>query len=201
MSNALGGPYELSGATHLQDRPAARSALGEQLPAGMAATLFRLEGFGPSVSERLAGLERLIPSNAPRIVVDGEIETLLWRQIRDVAPLIDPDAILWRLSVPATNSATILANLSARMPGEAILDWGGNLVWLAQASPETATLPPIRGLLPAGHAILMRAPESIRRAYPVLTPRSGPSGALARRIKQAFDPAGILAPDFFQDGL
>ncbi|MEO1225897.1 MAG: FAD-linked oxidase C-terminal domain-containing protein, partial [Pseudomonadota bacterium] len=45
-----------------------------------------------------------------------------------------------------------------------------------------------------GHATLIRALEPVRAAVPVFQPEPEPLAALSRRIKDAFDPKGILNP-------
>ena len=52
-----------------------------------------------------------------------------------------------------------------------------------------------------GHATLIRAqPESLRAAVPVFQPQPAPLAALSRRIKESFDPAGILNPGRMVEG-
>ena len=45
-----------------------------------------------------------------------------------------------------------------------------------------------------GHATLLRAPAATRLAVPVFEPQPAPLAALARRVKDAFDPRRILNP-------
>ena len=45
-----------------------------------------------------------------------------------------------------------------------------------------------------GHATLMRAPNDIRSITPVFQPQNPGVAALSARIKQNFDPQGILNP-------
>jgi glycolate oxidase FAD binding subunit len=45
-----------------------------------------------------------------------------------------------------------------------------------------------------GHATLVRAPDAVRAAVPVFQPQPAPLAALSRRVKEAFDPRGILNP-------
>jgi glycolate oxidase FAD binding subunit len=193
LTGALGGPYDISGAAHLPAGVAARSAVAGLVGAGASATVLRLEGFGPSVDERIAALERL-PDAGGRLVLDGEVSAALWREVRDVAPLVAPGAILWRLSLPPTDAAAAVAAIARGLPVEAYYDWGGGLVWLALPEGGEAHASLIRDLLPSGHATLMRAPEPIRRQAATFHPQPPALAALSRRVKLAFDPAFILAP-------
>ena len=198
LCDLLGGPYEVSGAAHLSAGMAQRSAIAGIAKAGTSATLIRLEGFGPSVADRFAGLQARCGQNHPALALDKDECLVLWREVRDVAPLVAPDCIVWRLSLPPTDAAGTVAAIRARADAEAFYDWGGGLVWL--------TLPPgnghagtVRGVLPSGHATLMRAPADIRAAAAIFQPPEPPLAALQARVKAAFDPNGILAPGFMGD--
>jgi glycolate oxidase FAD binding subunit len=52
-----------------------------------------------------------------------------------------------------------------------------------------------------GHAALMRAPYDVRAAADVVQPQPDALAALQRRVKDAFDPAGILNPGRLYPGL
>ncbi len=45
-----------------------------------------------------------------------------------------------------------------------------------------------------GHATLIRAPAAIRAAVAVFEPQDEGVAALSRRVKESFDPKGILNP-------
>jgi glycolate dehydrogenase FAD-binding subunit len=45
-----------------------------------------------------------------------------------------------------------------------------------------------------GHATLVRAPTAVRAAIDVFAPEESASLALAKRIKESFDPKGVLNP-------
>ncbi len=198
LCEILGMPYEVTGAAHLPKPAAERSTVPAIANAGSSATLIRLEGFGPSVADRFAGLEAKCGQASEGFALDAEDCALVWREIRDVAPLIPAGAIVWRLSLVATDAAAVASAIVKQAGGEAFYDWGGGLVWLAL--PEGAVdgdAGLVRGLLPAGHATLMRAPADIRSRAPAFQPQAPALAALQRRVKAAFDPHFIL-PDFNQ---
>jgi glycolate oxidase FAD binding subunit len=191
LTEALGGPFELSGAAHLPVEAAARSAVAEL--ADPSATLLRLEGFGPSVAERVSALQALAASRGNGVIVDSEVADAVWGEIRNVA-LVAPGTILWRLSLAATDAAATVAAIGNRTPVEPWYDWGGSLAWLALPPGAESRAGPIRGLLPSGHATLFRAPAAIRAATDVFQPRPPSLGALDRQVKAAFDPGFVLGP-------
>jgi glycolate oxidase FAD binding subunit len=201
LCDLLGGPYEVAGAAHLPAGTAGRSAIASVAGSGQAATLIRLEGFGPSVADRFAALESRLGQTHRAIALDGDEGAVLWRGIRDVAPLIAEDSIVWRLSLPPTDAARTVAAIAGETGSDAFYDWGGGLVWLAMP-PETsagAHAETVRRLMPSGHATLMRAPADIRAREAVFQPAAPALAALQGRVKAAFDPHGILAPGFMTE--
>ncbi|HYF86200.1 FAD-binding protein [Azospirillum sp.] len=106
---------------------------------------------------------------------------------------------LWKLSVPPSAGPTTVETISRKLDVEVVYDWGGGLVWLAAPPDSGAT---IRGALSAGgHAMLVRAPEAVRAATDVFQPLPEPLMALSRRVKESFDPKGILNPGRMYAGL
>ena len=51
-----------------------------------------------------------------------------------------------------------------------------------------------------GHATLIKGSPELRRSIPVFEPQSPPLAALARRIKESFDPRRILNPGRIIEG-
>ncbi|HTJ63473.1 MAG TPA: FAD-binding protein [Alphaproteobacteria bacterium] len=197
MTAALGGPFEIAGAAHLPAKAAARSSSADLARSGGSATLLRLEGFGPSVDDRFAALEQRFAKAGDFMGLDSNDCITAWREVREVAGHVDSGAVVWRLSLRATDAARVTADILAKTGGEAFYDWGGGLVWLALPSggPDghAAT---VREALPSGHATLMRAPADMRVGVPVFQPRPPALAALEDRVKTAFDPRAILAPRF-----
>jgi len=123
---------------------------------------------------------------------------LLWRELRDAASLLpDPARLIWRLSVPPAAGAQVVADIkTSRAFADHYFDWGGGLIWLALPSRDDADAAVVRAAVArlGGHATLLRAPAAARLAVPVFEPQPAPLAALARRVKDAFDPRRILNP-------
>ncbi|SMH54270.1 glycolate oxidase subunit GlcE [Azospirillum agricola] len=202
LDRALRSPYDVSGAAHLPAGIAARSGVAAVARAGGAATLVRVEGFGPSVAARVALLREELRADS----VLGRDESLaLWREVRDAAWFgglgggADTTRHLWKLSVPPASGPATLAAIRRSLDVEAFYDWGGGLIWLT-APPDSTSA--IRAAVGAqGHATLMRAPESVRAATEVFQPLPEPLMALTRRVKASFDPQGILNPGRMHAGV
>lgn len=199
LDRALRSPYEVSGAAHLPAATAARSGVFEVAGAGGSVTLVRLEGFGPSVAARVTMLREELRADA---VLGRDLSLAVWREVRDGAGLgegADGDTHLWKLSVPPSAGPSTVEAIRRTLDVEVFYDWGGGLVWLAAPPDSGAT---IRAALSAGgHATLVRAPEAVRAATDVFQPLPEPLMALSRRVKESFDPKGILNPGRMYAGL
>jgi glycolate oxidase FAD binding subunit len=70
------------------------------------------------------------------------------------------------------------------------------LVWAAVAPSDDAGAGPVRRAVSAcgGHATLIRASASQRAAAAVFEPQDGALAGLSRRVKESFDPRGVLNP-------
>jgi len=204
MAAALNSPHEVSGAAHLPRKVAARSSVGYVRGAGGAVTALRVEGFGPSVEARCKSLRGRLAGFGPNEELHSMNSTTLWREIRDVAPLL-PEARpggldLWRLSVPPAAGAPLMASLvfgDGLANDNYFYDWGGGQIWLGTPANKAAAIAgKIRALTASegGHAMLIRASEETRESVPPFAPESGALAAISERLKREFDPAGLLNP-------
>jgi glycolate oxidase FAD binding subunit len=182
MCAAMGSPHEVSGAAHAR-----------------GTTALRVEGVSPSVQARLKGLRELMANSAAAIEELGTLESrAFWRDVRDAVPLeAGPDSIVWRISCPPSEGPAIVSRIRTRQPALNVLyDWSGGLVWIALPPTSDADHLMVRAALGStgGHATLIRAPQAVREAAPVFQPQSPALAALARRVKESFDPKGLFNP-------
>ena len=131
--------------------------------------------------------------NMARDELNGEIVANAdeyWNEVREQQLGFFTNASeLWRISLPS-NSAVLTGDAPT------LIEWGGALRWLRgplDSAALRAQLVPLKG-----HASLYRAAQ---RAVAPFSALSEPVLALHRRLKAAFDPAGIfnrgrLHPDF-----
>lgn len=190
MAAALGSPFDVSGAAH------APKGISAHLNIGSAAlTLLRLEGVPPSIAHRRAGLELLLMPFGKMESLGAEASQLAWRQIRDCIPFASmPDRHVWRLSTAPSEAPGLARIIANATDAQVLFDWGGGLLWVAVAESIDASAPTIRQAIKnaGGHATLIRAPAAIRAAADVFEPQGDVLGALAKRVKDAFDPKGVL---------
>ncbi len=137
---------------------------------------------------RLSGAEAAVRAAIARLggeVLDEAGSSALWTAVREQSATtfaLTTDEVLWRLSLPSTAPAL-------ELPGRQTVEWGGALRWLA----STGDAAPIRARAAqlGGHAAAFRGGD---RKGEVFQPLSAPLATVHRRLKQAFDPAGIFNP-------
>jgi glycolate oxidase FAD binding subunit len=191
LSAGLGSPYGVTGAAHLPAAAAARAGLG-----GRAATLLRIEEFAEFIPYRTGRLAETLGGFGDAEVLDHEASLALWRAVRDAVPLgAAPDEAVWRISVRPSRGPDVAASLARAFDAKLFLDWGGGLLWAAGPASEAAHRSVAEAARAAGGTFwLMRADAGFRAALPGMPEEPAPLAALARRVKAAFDPKGILNP-------
>jgi glycolate oxidase FAD binding subunit len=135
----------------------------------------RLSGSAAAVeaAARQLGGARVEPGAADRF----------WHGIREQTnAFFDGPLPLWRLSLKPTTPPLELS-------GGALSEWGGGLRWLKTDAP--AHLIRDAAARAGGHATLFRGGD---KAVGVFQPLPAPLMKIHQRLKQGFDPAGILNP-------
>jgi glycolate oxidase FAD binding subunit len=198
MAVAMGSAAEVSGAAHLPAATAVRAA--GAAAGGAAITAFRLEGVHPSVVHRLRALEDLMKPFGNLIVIGEFASRALWQAIRDVTPFSAvgeaATSPLWRISTVPLKGAEIASRVAAQIEAETLYDWAGGLVWMRLAPSDDAGAKVVRRAIAdnGGHATLVRADPAVRAAVEVFEPLAPPLAALVKRVKDGFDPQGVLGP-------
>lgn len=188
MCAAMGSANDVSGAAHLSAAVASRAT---SAGTGRAVTALRLEGVAPSIAHRLAALEARLKSFGTLAKLDEAGSRSFWKTVRDVTPLSSGDHVLWRISTAPARGHEIAAAIGE---GACYYDWAGGLIWLALPPSDDGGAARVRRATAAigGHATLIRAPAAVRAAVPVFAPQDEGVAALTRRIKESFDPNGVL---------
>lgn len=198
MSAAMNSTGEVSAAAHVPAHLANQSTISEISGLGASVTLLRLEGIGPSVDYRAKRLQELLTSFGPITMVSDDAAHNIWREVRDVKYFVgDQSRAVWRISVAPDQGAFIASTLTQAIPGaEFYFDWAGGLIWLSVADQNNASEAAIRaGIKPiGGHATLIRAGGSTRAAIDVFEPLDPVLMTLSKRLKDNFDPSGVLNP-------
>jgi glycolate oxidase FAD binding subunit len=195
MSAAMASSCDVSGAAHLPAHIAFRFG---GLESTQSTTALRLEGVTPSVKHRKEALVALLKSYGAVASLGVERSKLLWSSIRDVRPFAangpSGQRPVWRVSTVPSKGAELATLIppSAQM----FYDWAGGLIWIAPLPGLDVASDEIRAAVRAtgGHATLIRADASVRAASDVFEPQDGALAAVTKRVKESFDPKGVLNP-------
>jgi len=192
MSAAMNSSNDVSGAAHL---PAPLAAI-IQAEAGMPLTALRLEGVAPSVAHRRQSLEVLLKPFGALDALQEARSREFWKTVRDAKPLANDDRVLWRISTAPARGHAVAAAIGQELgQAEFFYDWAGGLIWAAMPALGDGGAAQIRDALGGeGHATLIRAPAALRAAVPVFEPQDAGLAALTKRVKEGFDPKGVLGP-------
>ncbi|WP_416898319.1 MAG: FAD-binding protein [Minwuia sp.] len=201
MSEAAGSPHEVSGVCHLPGDVAVELEVDLVRDPETSVTAFRVEGPGPSVEHRAGALKAAMRDRGAVEELHSHRSGAFWREVRDVQPLLRRDRPVWRVSLPPSDSGRFIGAVSAVLPVSAFLDWAGGLAWLAVDKADDGGAAVIRAALGEGHATLYRGSDALRASVPVFQPQPDPVAALTRRIKEGFDPKGILNPGRMVEGV
>jgi glycolate oxidase FAD binding subunit len=201
MNNAMGSSCDVSAAGHLPADTAAR--LPAQEITGGAVTALRLEGFSPSVAARKRALEALMKPFGELGSADEAVSRRLWTAIRDATPFAAHPSMpspregeLWRISTTPSRGADLTAAIARSVRTQMFYDWAGGLIWLAVETDDDGGTAHVQRAVCTfgGHATLIRAPASVRAAIDVFAPQDRALAALTKRVKESFDPQGVLNP-------
>jgi glycolate oxidase FAD binding subunit len=200
MTAALGSPFDVSGAAHvpssaLRAEVSGLDAIGSPRE---AVTLIRLEGILASVSHRAASLAQVLKPFGTAQILEDTASAAAWAAVRDVLPFVANGPLgawpVWRIISPPASGGALGQALARETGGEVIYDWGGGLIWAALPPSGDAQAALVRRRVgaAAGHAMLLRASEAVRREVDVFQPPAAGLGALAERLRNSFDPKNIL---------
>ena len=197
MAAAMATSCDVSGAAHLS--PAVASRIGPGTVTGRSLTALRLEGVGPSVDHRKAALIASVKTFGAVDVCNEEASRSLWRAIRDVMPFAAADVSarpVWRIVTAPSRGAELAGMIAPVAEAELLYDWAGGLIWAMLAPSDDAGATLIRRAVAAcgGQAMLIRAPAATRAAVDVFSPQQPGLASLTKRVKQGFDPNGVLNP-------
>src|SRR5262249_4869128 len=128
--------------------------------------------------------------------LDRNNSLAFWGELRELSVLQGSDAPVWRISTAPRAGPKVVAAIAAYMDCRAWYDWSGGLVWAEVLRPTDAGAADIRRVMATcgGHATLMRADAAVRAGVEVFQPLEAGVAAISKRLKAAFDPAGILNP-------
>ncbi|MBX9591545.1 MAG: glycolate oxidase subunit GlcE [Hyphomonadaceae bacterium] len=196
LCSAMSSPFEVSGAVHLQAALAARLEHAGLSSQGKAVTALRVENFTKSVRYRTDRIKNLLKAYGDIHELDRDNSLLVWGELRRLSVLRGGEGPVWRISTAPAAGPKVVAAISAYMDCRAFYDWSGGLVWIEVLATTDAGAADVRRVIAThgGHTTLIHAAPEVRAAVEVFQPLEPGLERLSRKLKAAFDPAGILNP-------
>ncbi|HET7154478.1 MAG TPA: FAD-linked oxidase C-terminal domain-containing protein, partial [Hyphomicrobiaceae bacterium] len=196
LCTAMSSQFEVTGAVHLQPALVAHLEHESLRGQGKAVTAVRVENFTKSVNYRSQKIKQLLKAYGELHELDRENSLQFWGELRRLSVLQNSAGPIWRISTAPTAGPKVVAAITAYMQCRAFYDWSGGLVWVELPPTTDAGAADVRRVIAThgGHATLIRAEPDVRAAVEVFQPLEPGLEKLSRRLKAAFDPAGILNP-------
>ena len=196
MCSALGSPFEVSGAVHLPVSCALAMQVDGLVRKNQAVTALRLETFASFLDYRFDRLAETLAAYGKAVALDNAASAVFWEGVRTLKFFAGSDGAIWRISVAPDRAERLFTEISRHLKCRAVYDWSGGLIWLDVAPSRDAGAMEVRRAIVeiGGHATLIRAEPAVRAAVDVFQPPGSGAMELTRRIKNAFDPAGVLNP-------
>lgn len=194
MSGALATPYGVTGTVHLEPRIAGRLWLEDFRDQEQSVTALRLENSSISADGRLERLQTALHAYGELHVLDNERSLALWHELRLLSVLPNSDTPLWRISTLPSKAFEVVSGIRRYIKADAFYDWSGGLIWLEVPQSADAGATEIRRVIAStgGHATLVRAPDDVKNSIDVFEPMHSGVELMTQRLKQVFDPAGVL---------
>lgn len=196
MCTAIGTPFEVSGTVHLHGEFAAQLVDSDILRRPRPVTALRLENFASAVDYRCARLTESLAAFGKPVELDDAASRDFWSSMRTLKFLQGSTDPVWRISTAPMNGARLVSALAKRLDCRVSYDWSGGLIWLRVAPSADAGAAEVERVVAeiGGYATLIRADASLRGSVNVFQQLSPGVMALTRKLKDSFDPAGILNP-------
>lgn len=196
LCQAMGTPYEITGATHIQAALVGNLELPLLKAVGKSITALRIEAAPASIEYRKGRLAELFRAYGKLEDLDQDYSFAFWGELRRLTPFANGAAPLWRISTAPMNGPKVFNAIKGYMDARAIFDWSGGLLWVEVLPTSDAGAADIRRVIArfGGHATLVRADAAVRAAVDTFHPLEPGVLALTQKLKATFDPAGILSP-------
>jgi glycolate oxidase FAD binding subunit len=163
----------------------------------------RCTGFSATVARQISDLDSLAGQNGLELeTLRANQEAQTWRAIDDLP--LEADRTIYRVTVPPSSLGPVLAALQTALVGAVAPVIGADVaigtIWIVMPATQANTNQFTKFISLAqehcGHAVMYAAPPEVKTGIEVWGP-SPPTISLMRKLKQRFDPHGILNPGRF----
>ena len=198
FKEALDTPLEISGAAYFPKDNISFLTLND-IKKNSSALGLRVNGPKPSVIERIKSLQKLF-SNKDTIVLDTYQSAIFWREIKNLEGYSNEESLVCKISLPISNMESFLDHFQNN-DFKYVLDWGGNIAWCSVKNENDLSAMKIFCLKHDGHLTVMRSDDNFRKSDDFLTTSDMNIKILSKKLKESFDPKGILNPNKMYNGV
>ena len=195
---ALDSSLEISGACYFPSENASFLTLND-VKKDTSILGLRVQGPKPSVVERIKQLKKMFPDKLISIL-DIYQTSIFWREIKNFEGYANEDTYVCKISLPVTNMGSFLRYFN-KTNFKYFLDWAGNIAWCSLTSQEDLDQMRIFCLKHDGYLTVLRANDNFRKSEEFLTNSNSSLKILSKKLKESFDPRGILNPNKMYSGV
>jgi glycolate oxidase FAD binding subunit len=133
-------------------------------------------------------------------ILDIYQTSIFWREIKNFEGYANEDTYVCKISLPVTNMGSFLRYFN-KTNFKYFLDWAGNIAWCSLTSQEDLDQMRIFCLKHDGYLTVLRANDNFRKSEEFLTNSNSSLKILSKKLKESFDPRGILNPNKMYSGV
>ena len=196
LAEAMGTPFEVSGAAHIGAELAICLEHPPLRAQGKSITVMRLENAPRSISYRKERLAEALKVYGEMHVLEHDSSQAFWLEMRRLSVFEGGKTPVWRISTSPTAATKVVAALRRYLDCRVVYDWSGGLILAEMPRTSDAGAADVRRVIAShgGHATLIRAEPEVRAIVDVFQPLDQTLAGITQRLKGVFDPAGILNP-------
>ena len=159
----------------------------------------RIQGPKTSVAERIQSLSKMFKEMLVS-VLDTYQTAIFWREIKNFEGFAGSEDFICKVSLPITNMPIFLKHFE-NLKFQYFLDWGGNVAWCKIENKQDLNQMRMFCLKHDGYLTVMRSNDNFRKSEEFLTNSNLNLKILSKKLKESFDPKGILNPNKMYSGI
>lgn len=195
---ALDSSLEISGACFFPNDNVSFLTLND-VKKDTSALGLRIQGPKTSVIERMQSLKKIFKDKSV-IILDVYQTSIFWREVKNLEGYANTDDSICKISLPITNMRNFIKYFE-NVKYKYFLDWGGNVAWCSLSNQQDLDQMRIFCLRHDGHLTVLRADDNFRKSEEFLTYSNSSLRILSKKLKESFDPKGILNPNKMYSGI
>ena len=202
FSKAMQTSVEISGACFYPEKSLNFFKLND-LDISTSITALRIEGPKISVIERVNTLKKLFDEYKKTMsVLENYQSRIFWKNTTDLEFFNNTESVVIKIILPSVNTGQFI-NQFENEELRYVVDWAGNLTWIAIPQNDSVLLRQLRkaALALNGHMTIIKAPNHVRIREDFLTTVDDNIRVLSLKIKESFDPKKILNPGKMYSGI